>query len=87
MNKRQTIRLNESQFNNLCKRMVTESLKRLMREENGSDYSDLIEWIRDNVEDYVTYDDTKIMPSMRAGFNTDGFINSLVRFLNKRELK
>lgn len=51
---------------------------------NASDYSDLIEWIRDNVEDYVTYDDTKIMPSMRDGFNTDGFIRNLIKFLNKQ---
>ena len=85
------VRLNESQFNNLVKKIVKESVKKILKEEeydditeynNASDYSDLIEWIRENVEDYVTYDDTKIMPSMRAGFNTDGFIRNLIKFLD-----
>lgn len=100
MNKKQTIRLNESQLT----KMVTEVVKRVLNEglqnwferpadsvpsnynipeyNNTSEYSDLIEWIRENIEDYVTYDDTKIMPSMRAGFNIDSFIRSLIKFLD-----
>ncbi len=49
--------------------------------DNASEYSDLIKWIRGNVEDYVTCDDTKIMQSKRVGFDTDGFIRSLIKFL------
>lgn len=72
--KKQTIRLNESQFNNIIKNCVKQILKEDIGNDSMISLSEAVNWIENHVEDYVTYDDMRVMPSNRAGFDVNGFI-------------
>ena len=37
----------------------------------------ILKWLEKNVENYVTYDDAKIMPAMRAGFDVKRFMRDV----------
>ena len=37
----------------------------------------ILKWLENNVKDYVTYDDAKIMPGMRAGFDVKRFMRDV----------
>lgn len=43
---KQTIRLNESQFNNFVKKVVKESVKRVLNEQYGVDFDDTLAWVK-----------------------------------------
>lgn len=43
----------------------------------------ILKWLENNVKDYVTYDDAKIMPAMRAGFDVKRFMRDVKKEIVK----